>query len=241
VTRNVVTRDFLKKYLSFVKAQKNPELLHDCIEYASQLYSVVRQKAAYFDQNKLSCPVTVRSLETIIRLATAHAKLRMSKHVQTSDIDLAVQLVHLSIFGNSMEEGDDAGAKPEPEPASDDQMDLDDHKKKPRKAAQAPPPEPPQPPMPPKKSTRAARAAARNQKSHDDDTGQTELEQADEQPPQVSSPTQSKPARSLKRMRVDERQQVQDLFQGAEFTPEARGVDIQTKQFVFKIIGEIQN
>jgi DNA replicative helicase MCM subunit Mcm2 (Cdc46/Mcm family) len=49
VTRNVVTRDFLKKYLSFVKSQKAPELDGQCIEYAAQLYSVIRQKAAYYD------------------------------------------------------------------------------------------------------------------------------------------------------------------------------------------------
>lgn len=42
VTRNVVTRDFLKKFLSFAKSQKAPELEGDCTEYAAQLYSVIR-------------------------------------------------------------------------------------------------------------------------------------------------------------------------------------------------------
>jgi DNA replication licensing factor MCM3 len=32
---NVVTRDFLKKYLCFVKSQKNPELDGTCIEYSA--------------------------------------------------------------------------------------------------------------------------------------------------------------------------------------------------------------
>jgi len=105
--RQVVTRDFLKKYLCFVKSQKAPELDGDCIEYAAQLYSVIRQKAAYFDQNKLSCPVTVRTLETMIRLATAHSKLRLSKQVTTADIDIAVNMVHLSIFGEAMEKEED--------------------------------------------------------------------------------------------------------------------------------------
>ena len=47
--------------------------------------------------------MTVRTLETMIRLSTAHAKLRLSKRVQTSDIDIAVDLVHLSIFGEAMD------------------------------------------------------------------------------------------------------------------------------------------
>ena len=48
-TRNVVTREFLKKFLSFIKSQKAPELDGDCTEYAAELYSVLRQKAAYSD------------------------------------------------------------------------------------------------------------------------------------------------------------------------------------------------
>ena len=112
VTRNVITRDFLKKYLSFVKSQKHPELEGDCIEYAAQVYSVIRQKAAFYDQNKIACPVTVRTLETMIRLATAHSKLRLSRVVATSDIDIAVNLIHLSIFGE-VADGDDDEAMEE--------------------------------------------------------------------------------------------------------------------------------
>jgi hypothetical protein len=33
--KNVVTREFLKKYISFAKAQKAPELHADCIDYAA--------------------------------------------------------------------------------------------------------------------------------------------------------------------------------------------------------------
>jgi len=34
-TRNVVTRDFLKKFISYVKSQKQPEIDGDCNEYAA--------------------------------------------------------------------------------------------------------------------------------------------------------------------------------------------------------------
>lgn len=104
VTRNVVTRDFLKKYLSFVKYQKAPQLDGDCVQYAAQCYTVIRQKAVFYDQEKVACPVTVRTLETMIRLATAHSKLRLSKQVETHDIDIAVNLIHLSIFGREMDD-----------------------------------------------------------------------------------------------------------------------------------------
>jgi DNA replication licensing factor MCM3 len=115
-TRNVVTRDFLKKYLCFAKSSKKPEIEGDCNDYAATLYSAIRQKAAYIDQSKVSQPVTVRTLETIIRLATAHAKLKLAKTVTTADIDVAVKLICLSIFGEDF--GDE-----------EEEMQVDEEKK----------------------------------------------------------------------------------------------------------------
>lgn len=40
----------------------------------------------------------MRSLETIIRLATAHAKLRYSKRVTMEDVDLAMKMLNETIF-----------------------------------------------------------------------------------------------------------------------------------------------
>ena len=102
VTRQVVTREFLKKFLSYVKSLKAPSIDGSCTDYAATLYAALRQRAALYDQKKVSCPVTVRTLETMIRLATAHAKLRMKKEVSTGDLDIAFRLVYLSIFGKEM-------------------------------------------------------------------------------------------------------------------------------------------
>ena len=121
-SKNAVTREFLKKYISFAKAQKAPELHQDCIDYAAQFYSALRIKAQSYDQGKVSVPITVRTLETMIRLSTAHAKLRFSKEVETLDIDVAVKMLNYSIFQenvSAIKEEDDEDEDVYDDPAAD--------------------------------------------------------------------------------------------------------------------------
>lgn len=116
----LVTRDFLKKYISFVKSRKAPELHQDAIGYAAGLYGELRYSATQCDQKKLSVPVTVRTLETMIRLATAHAKLRLASFVEISDIEIAYKFLKMTIF-NEPYAGEEEGQNE----AADEEMEED--------------------------------------------------------------------------------------------------------------------
>jgi len=60
-------------------------------------------------QSRRNLPVTARTLETIIRIASANAKARLSKSVDSCDVDVAVDLMNFVIFHEAGGDADDGG------------------------------------------------------------------------------------------------------------------------------------
>lgn len=87
---DVLQHDFLRKYLRFAKQRYKPILTEEARECIANRYGEMRSR-----QDERTLPVTARSLETIIRLATAHAKARLSPVVE-ADPDCAAALDILS-------------------------------------------------------------------------------------------------------------------------------------------------
>jgi len=95
-TDKIVSVAFMKKYIHIAKCIK-PVLTHEACEVITEEYTKLRVNDLESDMAK-TAPVTARCLETLIRLATAHAKARLSKVVEVQDAQLAIELVQYAYF-----------------------------------------------------------------------------------------------------------------------------------------------
>lgn len=69
---------FLRKFIHYARTHVVPELTDDACNVIADAYAELRNESATEYRN---LPITARTLETMIRLATAHAKMRLSKRV----------------------------------------------------------------------------------------------------------------------------------------------------------------
>ena len=82
---------FLKKYLAFAKQRFSaPEITAEASEAIAEYYADLRNSSEV-----QALPVTVRTLETIIRLACAHAKVRLSPLVELKDVEEVQSIVDM--------------------------------------------------------------------------------------------------------------------------------------------------
>uniref|UniRef100_A0A671PSZ4 DNA replication licensing factor MCM3 n=1 Tax=Sinocyclocheilus anshuiensis TaxID=1608454 RepID=A0A671PSZ4_9TELE len=97
-----VNKAFMRKYIHVAKAL-SPVLTQDAANRIAEEYSRLRNQEQLGSDIARTSPVTARTLETLIRLSTAHAKARMSKVVELVDTDVAVELVQFAYFKKVLE------------------------------------------------------------------------------------------------------------------------------------------
>ena len=90
---DVLTKEFLRKFIHYAKKQVAPVLSDDAMEAISSDYATMRAKSG-----TKNLPVTARTLETIIRVATAHAKARLADTVEVQDVKVATELINFCLF-----------------------------------------------------------------------------------------------------------------------------------------------
>lgn len=95
--KEVLSIAFIKKYIQYAKGRPAPVLTKGASEWIVNVYAGLRNDELAGNQKKTS-PLTPRTLETLIRLATAHAKARLSKKVEERDAEAAEEILRFALF-----------------------------------------------------------------------------------------------------------------------------------------------
>ncbi|KAF5272308.1 hypothetical protein FQR65_LT04966 [Abscondita terminalis] len=98
----ILSVEFMRKFIHFVKIMK-PTLTEEASTIIADEYSKLRSEDVMDENVARTQPVTARTLETLIRLSTAHAKARMSLTIDKKDANAAIELVQYAYFKKVLE------------------------------------------------------------------------------------------------------------------------------------------
>ncbi|XP_057420228.1 DNA replication licensing factor MCM3-like [Lotus japonicus] len=104
--RDTLTIKFLKKYIHYAKHRVQPDLTDEASDQIATAYAELRNSNSNAKTGG-TLPITARTLETIIRLSTAHAKLRLSMQVTKTDVDAALKVLNFAIYHKELTEMED--------------------------------------------------------------------------------------------------------------------------------------
>ncbi|KAK9319563.1 MCM2/3/5 family-domain-containing protein [Lipomyces orientalis] len=90
-----ISQDLLAKYIHYAKDRVRPKLHNMDKDKISKLYADMRRESLATG----SYPITVRHLESILRLSESFAKMRLSEYVSAYDIDRAIRVTIQSFVG----------------------------------------------------------------------------------------------------------------------------------------------
>ncbi|KAI1430479.1 MCM2/3/5 family-domain-containing protein [Xylaria sp. CBS 124048] len=99
----VLSIPFMKKYIQYCKTRVRPTLTQGASDRIADIYVGLRNDEMEGNQRRTS-PLTVRTLETLIRLATAHAKSRLSSRVEERDALAAEGILRFALFKEILED-----------------------------------------------------------------------------------------------------------------------------------------
>ncbi|KAG6817636.1 hypothetical protein H0H87_006264 [Tephrocybe sp. NHM501043] len=141
--KEILSIPFVKKYIQYAKSKPAPVLTKGAADHIVQVYASLRNVDMEGNNKKVGAntsPLTARTLETLIRLATAHAKARLSPKVEEADAKQAEEIMRFALFkevpkrqrrkkrklndGGVARKGEDREASEEGSDDSDDDMDT---------------------------------------------------------------------------------------------------------------------
>lgn len=91
----IIPQDLLRKYIMYARDKIHPKLNNMDQDKIAKLYSELRRESLAGG----SIPITVRHIESMVRMAEAHAKMHLREYVRSDDIDMAIRVMLESFIG----------------------------------------------------------------------------------------------------------------------------------------------
>jgi len=85
---DMIPQDILRKYIVYSKEKVHPRLNHMDQDKISRMYADLRRESMITG----SIPITVRHIESIIRISEAHARMHLREYVNEDDVNMAIRV-----------------------------------------------------------------------------------------------------------------------------------------------------
>jgi DNA replication licensing factor MCM2 len=83
----IIPQDLLRKYIVYSKEKVHPRLNHMDQDKIARMYADLRRESMMTG----SVPITVRHIESIIRISEAHARMHLREYVNEDDVNMAIR------------------------------------------------------------------------------------------------------------------------------------------------------
>jgi DNA replication licensing factor MCM2 len=84
-----IPQELLQKYIQYARSNVTPSLQGIDEGKLSQLYADLRRESA----TSGGVPIAVRHIESVMRMAEAHAKMHLRDHVRDDDLNVAIRVM----------------------------------------------------------------------------------------------------------------------------------------------------
>lgn len=84
-----IPQNILRKYIVYSKVNVRPKLTNMDQDKIAKMYSQLRQESLATG----SLPITVRHVESVIRMSEAHARMHLRENVQEVDVNMAIRMM----------------------------------------------------------------------------------------------------------------------------------------------------
>ncbi len=89
----LIDKNLFRKYIAYARQRVQPKLTDEAVTKMKDFYVGLRNRPMIEGQEMRTIPISARQLNSLIRMAEATAKLRMSEKVEAEDAEVAINLL----------------------------------------------------------------------------------------------------------------------------------------------------